>query len=481
MTALSLARKSVGAPGLWLFAVGASAPLTVLLSVVTTYGSTGVVGVPLSFLLLGTGLAVLTVGFVYMASYVRHPALFYGLMAAGIGRATGVAAGAVAWLSYTSIHLSLYGLFGATLGSFLDVGWGWCAAGAWVAVAGLGLVRVDINARVFAWTLVAEIAVVVVFDIAAFARPAGGEVDLAPLGFGALFSNGVGGAFALGIAAFVGYESTSAYSEEARSPRSIIVATFGALGFVTVFYAVSAWALAAATGAARVSAAARADPELPLTILDHHFGVLMLILTTVLLLTSIFAAMLSFHNSATRYVFGMAREAVLPPRLAQVGTGVTGGAPTRASRLQSMVSAAGLGAALLLQVNPLTMFAWLAAVSAVGVLVLLLSTAVASYRFFRDGGGTNEGRWVRVGAPVLGGIAGLSVLGTTVANLDSLLGVDPPSLVPWAVPGTIAATAVLGCLWGVSLRVRRPDAYATIGRGQPDPLTPDDRLADLEV
>src|SRR5918998_1705183 len=103
MTQISLARKSVGGVSLWLFQVGASAPLTVVAgAVVATYATTGVIGLPLSFLVLAVALAPLTVGYVTMSRQVPHPAIFYGLAARGLGGASGVAAGAVALLSYNA-------------------------------------------------------------------------------------------------------------------------------------------------------------------------------------------------------------------------------------------------------------------------------------------------------------------------------------------------------------------------------------------
>ena len=82
-----LARRSVGVGGLWFFAVSASAPMTALVGgVVTSYGHTGVVGMPVSFLLLTAVLWLLTVGYVAMNRYVAHAAPFYALLALGLGR-----------------------------------------------------------------------------------------------------------------------------------------------------------------------------------------------------------------------------------------------------------------------------------------------------------------------------------------------------------------------------------------------------------
>jgi amino acid transporter len=482
MTQISLARKSVGGVSLWLFQVGASAPLTVVAgSVVTTYASTGVIGLPLSFLVLAVALAPLTVGYVAMSRHVPHPAIFYGLLARGLGGAAGVSAGAVALFSYNAIQLSLYGIFGFTMGDFTGLPWWLCALLAWATVAVLGLLRVDINATFFAWALIAEIAIVVLLDIASFASPAGGSISFAPMSPSNLFVDGLGGVLALGIAAFVGYESGPAYAEEARNSRSVAAATFGALGFVGVFYALSSWALANAVGLANVQDEAIGNPDLVMTVLGEQYGSPIVAIGTLLLMSSIVAAMLSFHNGVARYVFGMAREHVLPRTLARIGTGVRSGAPTAGSLLQSALGLTVIVVAAIAGVDPLVMFTWLATVAALGVLVLLIATSMAAWRFFHlDGRGETTG--TRRVAPLVGGLLGLAVLAVTVINLSSLLGAPEGSLLPWILPVLVIAVGLGGLVWGLMLRSRQPGVYAEIGHGQPDPLaTPDQRLAELEL
>ena len=52
-----------------------------------------------------------------------------------------------------------------------------------------------------------------------------------------------------------------------------------------------------------------------------------------LLLTSVFAALLSFHNGVARYLFALGRERVLPAALGRVGT--RSGGPIAGSLVQS--------------------------------------------------------------------------------------------------------------------------------------------------
>ncbi len=478
-----LARKSVGTGSLWVVGVAASSPMAVLAGgVIATYAGTGVVGVPLSFLILAFALTLLTVGWVAMSRHLPHAATAYALLAHGLGRAWGVAGAAVALVAYNSIQISLYGLFGVTLSGLAGGEWWLWAALAWLIVALLGVRHVHINARVLTVALLAEVAVIALLDLAAFTNPAEGSISLAPLSTGDLFVDGVGGVFALGIAAFVGYESGPVFAEEARGHKTVARATFAALVFLGVFYAVSSWALAVATGPDRVVDVAR-DPAagLPFSILASSYGDAVAWMAIALLVTSVLAAMISFHNSVARYLFALGRERVLPAGLSRLDART--GAPTGGSVVQSAIAATVVAAFATAGADPLAvLFTWLSTVGALGVLVVLVAASWAALRYFRAGGGTNEGAWTRSIAPTLGVIAGVAVLVTTVSNVESLLGVPPRSALTFILPGIIILAAVAGLLWGLWLRARHPDVYEGIGRGRPHPLAVmDHRLAQVEV
>jgi amino acid transporter len=486
MTAPSgLARKSIGTGSMFWFAVGASAPMVVLAGgVIATYAATGVVGVPLSFLVLAAALALFTVGYVAMSRYVPHAATFYAYLARGLGRVWGVSGSAVALVAYNCIQISLYGLAGATMSGLLGGRWWLWALGLWAVVALLGVLHVALNAVVLASVLFCEIVVILMFDAAAFTHPAGGSFSLVPMTPDALFVNGVGGAFALGIAAFIGYESAPVYGEEARSHRAVARATYGALLFIGLLYAASAWALAVNVGPAGVVDAAR-DPSsgIPFSIIEAYYGKALLWLATLLLITSIFAALLSFHNSVARYIFGLSRERVLPALFGHVGSGASrAGAPIGGSLVQSGTALAVIVVFAAVGADPLTMlFTWLSTIAAIGVMLLMAATSLAVIRFFRRGGGTHESVWQRSVAPTLGALAIAAVLATTVVNLSSLVGAEPGSALTWVLPGIIGGAAVVGLSWGLLLRAR-PDVYRGIGLGEPEPLAVlEHDLSDLQV
>jgi amino acid transporter len=486
MTAPSgLARKSIGTGPLFFFCVGASGPMIVVAGgVVATYGATGVIGVPLSFLVLAGALAFFTIGYVAMVRYGPHAATFYALLARGLGRIWGMAGGTVALVAYNSIQISLYGLVGVTIQGFLDgagTWWLWALV-VWAVVGLLGVLHINVNARVLTTLLICEIGIIVLFDVASFGHAAQG-ITLKPLSPGSLLVNGIGGVFAFGIAAFLGYETGPFYAEEARTHRTVSWATMGALIFMGVFYAVSAWAMAVTVGIqtvgtgdeaapAVVSAARVPDaPPIPLVVLQDHYGFVVAKLGNLLLITSVVAAMISIHNSVARYVFAMARERVLPPRLGRIRDGHRGGAPIGGSLLQSAVALIAILAFVVTGADPFkTMFTWLATLAGIGVGLLMFGTSLATLGFFRRVSGNGESAWQRVWAPAAGAFALAVILVITMVNLNSLLGTAPGSLLTWIPVGVLLLAVVTGLAWGQILRSRRPEIYRNIGVGEQEPL-----------
>jgi amino acid transporter len=221
-----------------------------------------------------------------------------------------------------------------------------------------------------------------------------------------------------------------------------------------------------------VVAAAR-DPQsgLPFSILDKTMGGSVAGLAKVLLITSVFAALLSFHNTVARYVFGMARDRVLPASFAGVGTGSRAGAPFAGSLMQSAIAFAVVAVFLLAGADPFTqLFTWLSSVAAIGVLLLMIGTCIAAIRFFGRDPQKARTAWQATIAPMLGAVVLTVVLVVTVVNLSTLLGVKAGSPLTVLLPALVLVAAVAGALWGMVLRTRRPDIYRSLGMGEEKPL-----------
>lgn len=471
-----LRQGRLGTGHLVFFTVAASAPLTVLGGGITTmYAVSGNIGAALSFVLLAIVLGVFAVGYAAMSRHVSNAGAFYSYIANGLGRAGGVAGSFIALAAYNTIQIGLYGLFGAILGDLMAskfnieaAWWVWALVG-WAVVAVLGLLQVDLNATVLAVLLILECAAVIIFDVVSLGNPAGGSITLDGLNPSNLFTAGLGAVVALGIASFTGFESGAIYSEEVKDPRRTVArATYIAVGFTGLFYALSAWALTVVTGPENAPAAsAKAGPGVIFGTLAQYAGSLVADIANVLFITSVLAALMSFHNGVARYLFALGRERVLPKFLGRAG--IRTGAPVSGSLAQTVLALVVVLAFVATSRDPvLDLFTWLSGVSAVGVLLLMTLTSAAVVGYFNRRMDTGENAWQRVGAPALATVLLFAVLVVLVVNFDALLAPNSPSYLAWLLPGLIGVAAVIGLIWGVALKSIRPDVYAGIGRSAID-------------
>ncbi|GAA1033597.1 APC family permease [Amycolatopsis albidoflavus] len=472
-----LRRRRLGVIHLVFFTVAASAPLTVLGGgVTTTFAVSGVMGVPLSFLLMAAALALFAVGYAAMSRHVGNAGAFYSYLAQGLGPRWAVAGSFVALVAYIAIGVGLYGLFGESLADLamrvgLDLPWWSFALLALLASGTLGVLRVDLNAGVLAVLLVAECAVVAIYDLGAIAHPVGGEISFTGLDPAALFVPGVGAVLAFTVAGFIGFESSAIYSEECRNPRVTVGrATFAALAFTGLFYGLSAWAMTVSVGTAGLQqAAAKNGPGLVFSGLAQHWGAAVADIASVLFLTSVFAAIVSFHNGVARYLFALGRERVLFSAFARVGAG--SGGPVVGSAAQSVLVLVAVLLCALFQVEPvLELFTWGSGLSAVGIVVLMAGTSAAVIGFFRSRR-DSANSWQRLVAPAVATVLLVAIVILLIANFDLMLAVSPSDPLRWIVPGVVLAAALAGLARAERLRGRHPRAYRMIGQIalEPDP------------
>lgn len=466
-----LRRRRLGVVHLLFFTVAASAPLTVLGGgVTTTFAVTGIVGVPLSFLVLAVALALFAVGYAAMSRHVANAGAFYSYLAKGLGPKWAVSGSFVALISYNAIQIGLYGLFGATFSGFLadsfgvSLPWWALAAVAMLLVGLLGVLRVDLNASVLAVLLVAECVVVALYDIGAFGHPAGGSVSFAGMAPSSLFVSGVGAVFAFSIAGFIGFESGAIYSEECRNPRVTVArATFAALAFTGIFYGISAWAMTVTTDPATLQDdATKAGPGMVFAALGEHWGGGVATAGSLLFLTSVFAALLSFHNGVARYLFALGRERVLPPLFSRIGA--NSGGPVTGSLTQSVLAVVVVALFVLFGADPvLQMFTWFSGLSALGVVLLMAGTSVAVIGYFRRHPEAAS-QWQRLIAPVLATIVLSTLVVLLVLNFNLLLGVEQDAIERYLFPGLVLLAAVAGLIWAAVLKRSNPGVYRRIGQ-----------------
>jgi amino acid transporter len=375
------------------------------------------------------------------------------------------------WSLYNALQVGLYGAIGAATTPLLNawfgvnVAWWVVALCAWAIVAVLGQLHVDVNGRVLAVLLVAEVAVIVVYSLANVANPAGGTVRFDTLDPTGLFAPGVGAILALGVLGFVGFEGAVVYSEEARDPqRTVRIASYVSVGLIAGLYTLGSWAMSVATGPDQIIAQSQTySTELIFQLANTHLGVLIVDVGRALFVTSVLAAMISFHNTTARYVFALGRERVLPEVLGR--TSPRTGSPMLGSLIQTVIGGAVIVLYAVAGWDPVVqLFFWGGTAGGLGVLLLIATASIAIIVYFLRHP-AEETVWRRLIAPVLAAILLLVVVVLALANFATLLGVEPTSPLRWGIPLAYLVIAILGVMWARVLRLRRPAVYAAIGLG----------------
>ncbi|MGW1772355.1 APC family permease [Streptomyces sp. NPDC002104] len=475
----ALRADRLGTAGLLLSVLAASAPLMVVAGVMpTTFGVMGIVGQPLLFVILGAVLALFSVGYAEMSRHVHNAGAFYAYIARGLGPTAGAGASFVALVAYSAMQVGVYGILGFEISglfaTYLDTELAWWipALAAVVLTGALGWLKIDLNAKVLGVLLLIEVLLVVVFDVAALGKPGPEGLSLHAFDPGTLTGAGLGTALCFCIAAFVGFEQSPVYAEETSKPHIVVSRVmFLAVGFVALFFALSAWALSVATGPGEVvKASAEAGPGLLFQLTESRLGTTFTDVLHVLFVSGMFAAMLSFHNVVSRYAFAMGREGLLPAAFGRTNAGT--GAPATGSLLQTVISVVVVLAFAFTDDTPagdptvpvLHLFTWMGSVGALGVTLLMATASFAVIAFFVRRGTAGAQVW-RLGAAGLAGLALLAIAVYTVKDFGVLVGAAEGSALSWALPGIIAAAAVVGLAYGLFLRSRRPAVHARIGLG----------------
>ncbi|WP_199038197.1 APC family permease [Glycomyces salinus] len=470
MVRSALARDKLGTMSLLHFSLTAATPLTVIAGgVVVMFAIAGQIGIPIGYVLIAACLWLFSVGYTTMARHITNAGAMYAFVARGLGRVTGVAAAWVAATSYCALQISLYGLLGLTAQGViarmgLDVPWWVAALAAWLLIGLLGTRAVDINAKVLAVLLSVEIAVILLFSVSNFMHADDG-LSFAALSPSALGGEAAGAVLALAVVGFIGFESPTVYGEEARDRRRTVArATVATIGILALIYITASWSIITAVGDDNVVEAASADPSgLMFALAGEQIGSAWITIGEVLLLTSITAAALSFHNTTARYLFALGREQVITAKLGR--TSVKACAPVAASLTQTAVGGVVILLWAALGLDPLThLFYYVGTASGIGLIALFTACAVAVVVYFwRDR--RDEPLWHTRIAPILSFLALAGVLYLAVIHFHTLLGVEKGSLIPQLVPIVFGALALLGAAWGAYLKRAEPEVYAGIGHG----------------
>lgn len=367
----------------------------------------------------------------------------------------------VAVLGYLTLQFGLYGIFGAVCADALQaqfgfvVPWWVCALGAIATVAYFGYSQIDFSAKLLAGFVMAEYFVVMVLDFLILDQGAADGINFVSFAPPTVMSGNPSIGLLFCFAAFIGFEATTIYSEEAKNPRrSIPFATYAALLLVGGFYSFSLWCLILGAGADRVVSTiiALGEPTTFLYVLSEKYaGTWFTVLLRGMFMMSIYVGLIAFHNSTARYFFSMGREGLLPSVLGL--THPIYKSPHFASMLQTGLCIAVVLVFALCNADPvLTLFSWLSNLATVCVLALMVATALSVVVYFRRVPSA-MGIVRTLVCPAIAGIGLGAVLMLALANFHVLTGAS--KALSLALIGFVPFAGVIG--WLSARRLKRRD------------------------
>jgi len=173
----------------------------------------------------------------------------------------------------------------------------------------------------------------------------------------------------------------------------------------------------------------------------------------VLLLMSLFAALMALHNSATRYIYSLSRAQILPKALSSTRSN---GVPQRASIAQFAFAVAVAGSFAVLGLDPLaTLVPSMTGFGTLGILVLQTLAALAVVVHFRRA--RDNRLWRTFAAPLLGLIGLTAIVALAIANFTTLAGSDAPLIA--LLPCLLIVAVVAGLGFAAYLRRHKPQIY----------------------
>lgn len=463
----ALKPDAVGAGHIVFLVLAAAAPLAALvLTVPLSIGFGNGIGTPGAYVFAGVVLALFAVGYATMSRYVTSAGGFYAYITRGLGRPLGLSAAFLATLAYNAVSICLPAVFGFFASSIVDdqigpsISWQVYALGAFLILAFLSYREVTLSARVLGVALTLEVVALLLFDIVVLGNHGFGDFELTSLAPSTVLEGAAGVSIMYAFSVFIGFEATTIYGEEAKDPKKTVArATYIAIAIISIFYVITTWSLLASYGGSAAVASAAKDPgNFLLDAQRSEIGQAQWHIVSFLLLTSLFAAYVSFHQAAARYLYVLGRTGVLPRALARTDPRYQ--TPYVAIRLNLALQ---LGFTLLFIATKQDPYLAVGAgLIGLGTLCLIVLQGAASFSviaFFSSH--PDRDLWKTVLAPLLGGAGLVLAAFLSFKNFSLLTGATSGwiSMLPWLV----LATAVAGFVIALWLRSARPELYERLG------------------
>jgi amino acid transporter len=323
-----------------------------------------------------------------------------------------------------------------------------------------------------------EFLIVLILDVAILIKGGqGGDAGLtaAPFTWSSFTTGSIAIALLFNFASFIGFEATTIYSEEAKDPkRTVPRATFVAVITIGLFYTVTTYLMVEGQGAAGLQdhlANLKPDPTAFLfELAETYIGGALTTVMSLLFISSVFAALLAFHNAVARYLFALGREGLVPARLGR--THPVHLSPHVGSISQSVLALVVVLAFVVTGQDPvLALFTWLTQLGTLAIIVLMALASFAIVAFFARHRDFDSNPLRTIVAPIVGGIAMAAVAVYAASQFGLLIG-NPESPLRWILPALIVVAGAAGIVAAITLKTRSPELYAQMGRHREIELTP---------
>lgn len=475
----ALARNCLGVGAIVFLVLAAVAPVTVAIVVMPLAIGNGIGGgTPVAVVLVAVALMLFAVGYAQMTKKLVNAGGFYAVAVLGLGRPAGLVTGIIATIGYNGFVAGSMGALGFFAGQValpmlfgFEVHWYVAAVILFVAIFLLARSGIHVSAVFLGVAMVLEVLLLLAFGIAVLVQT-GFDVTAITHPFNADVTSG--GSIWIGLllvaTAFIGFEATALFGEEAKEPRKTVPrATYLAIILICIVHAFASWAIVSAIGvkdAREVALAHLADGDLTLGLVEHYLGPVMGKIAVILLIVSLFAAQLTFHNSAARYMFALGRARVLPTWLSRTAAN---GTPQRALAVNvafvlviaGIFAIAGETDAT---GNPLPPLVTLMPVGVgFGTLAIMIVQVIAALSivvYFRRQGDPRW--WTTAVAPGIGFLALLLFSVMALVNFPLVAGSEAPYVV--VLPWILVAAVVGGLGHAFYLKSCRPEVYEGLSR-----------------
>jgi amino acid transporter len=316
---------AIGLPGVLMQGVTAIAPAIAGMFTIPFIVSNAGVTAPLAY--LGAFVIALMLGYVLaqFSRYMTSTGTYYTYVSQSLGGRMGFLVAWIYLLFYPVVVAQVGSFMGDTLQGTLKAEYGWNVKWWYFMIFLIILVAVtayrgiELSTGVVVVLGIVETLIVLALALSGFADSGSGGVNLhwlnpsnAPSGH-ALF---LGVVFA--IFAISGWDAAAPLGEESEDPkRTVPRGVMGSIIILGVFLVIVSWGQTAGWGTKDIKGFAGSS-ELPAFVLGHRFWGGAWVIVLIALLNSAIAVAIATTNSATRFIYGMARTGVLPQQLTKI-------------------------------------------------------------------------------------------------------------------------------------------------------------------